>query len=124
MKDAQHTFIAGSSMGGLISLYVLLKYPDVFGTAGVFSPAFWVAPRLYEQAQQMKWKGIHRVFFYAGQKESDNMVSDMKQMEDILYSSRAIEEQEIVFPLGQHNESYWKMVFDDFYKWMMQPVAQ
>ena len=36
MKDPQHTFIAGSSMGGLISLYTLMKYPDVFGSAGVF----------------------------------------------------------------------------------------
>jgi len=31
--DAQHTFIAGASMGGLISMYALCEYPDVFGGA-------------------------------------------------------------------------------------------
>ena len=117
-KDAAHTVTAGSSMGGLISLYAVIKYPDVFGAAGVFSPAFQVAPRLYLDAQQMKWKTVHRIFFYAGAKESEMMVANMKQMEDALYNSKMIEEQEIIFPLGQHNETYWRQVFDDFYKWL------
>ncbi|MDV5170338.1 alpha/beta hydrolase [Photobacterium rosenbergii] len=38
------TTIAGSSMGGFISLYAVLKYQDTFSKAGVFSPAFWFAP--------------------------------------------------------------------------------
>ncbi|RZK32590.1 MAG: esterase, partial [Hymenobacter sp.] len=41
--DAAHTAIAGSSMGGLIALYAGLKYPQVFGRIGVFSPAIWFA---------------------------------------------------------------------------------
>lgn len=32
-----HTFIMGSSMGGLISLYALMEYPDVFGAAACIS---------------------------------------------------------------------------------------
>lgn len=124
MKDPQHTFIAGSSMGGLISLYTLMKYPDIFGSAGIFSPAFWVGPRIFETAQQMKWKGVHRVFLYAGQKENDDMVPDTKRMADILADSKAVDEQDIVFPLGQHNESYWRKVFPAFYTWLMEPVAQ
>jgi len=35
--DRQNTFIAGSSMGGLISMYALLEYPEVFGGAGCIS---------------------------------------------------------------------------------------
>ncbi len=35
--------IAGSSMGGLVSLYALWKYPDVFGAAGALSPSVWFA---------------------------------------------------------------------------------
>ena len=37
MPDRQHTFVAGSSMGGLISLYALCEYPDVFGGAACMS---------------------------------------------------------------------------------------
>ena len=39
--NARNTIMMGSSLGGLTSFYALLKYPKVFGKAGVFSPAFW-----------------------------------------------------------------------------------
>ena len=35
--DRAHTVIMGSSMGGLISLYAISEYPDVFGAAGMVS---------------------------------------------------------------------------------------
>jgi enterochelin esterase-like enzyme len=37
LKDKKHTFVAGSSMGGLISLYAICEYPDVFGGAACLS---------------------------------------------------------------------------------------
>ncbi|HUO97563.1 MAG TPA: alpha/beta hydrolase-fold protein [Rhizomicrobium sp.] len=36
-RDAAHTFILGSSMGGLISFYAMAEYPDVFGGAACLS---------------------------------------------------------------------------------------
>jgi len=63
---------------------------------------------------------MHRFFFYAGEKESERMVKDMKRMEGVLYQNNKIETREVIFPLGQHNESYWRKVFDDFYEWLMQ----
>jgi enterochelin esterase-like enzyme len=33
----ENTFIAGSSMGGLISLYAICEYPEVFGNAACLS---------------------------------------------------------------------------------------
>lgn len=117
-KDAPHTYIAGSSMGGLISLYAVMKYPDVFGGAGVFSPSLWIAPRLFLDLEQTKWKTVHRFFFYAGQKESDEMAGDTKRIVDILYKAPQINVEEIIYPLGQHNEKYWRLYFDDFYRWV------
>ena len=35
--DRRHTFVAGSSMGGLISMYALCEYPAVFGGAACLS---------------------------------------------------------------------------------------
>ena len=37
LPDREHTFIAGSSMGGLISLYALCEYPGIFGGAACMS---------------------------------------------------------------------------------------
>lgn len=42
-KDAKHTGLGGSSLGGLVSLYVSLKYPGLFGRAAVVSPSVWFA---------------------------------------------------------------------------------
>lgn len=40
-SQREFTAIAGSSMGGYISLYAALEHPNVFSKAGVFSPALW-----------------------------------------------------------------------------------
>ena len=44
LPDREHTFIAGSSMGGLMSLYALFRYNEVYGRAAALSPSIWVAP--------------------------------------------------------------------------------
>ena len=41
--DARHTGIGGSSLGGLVSLYLGLKYPSVFTRIAVVSPSVWWA---------------------------------------------------------------------------------
>lgn len=120
-KDAASTFTAGSSMGGLISLYAVVKYPNVFGGAGVFSPAFWTAPQLYTDVEKTDWGGNRpKFFFYAGGKESTTMVSDMKRMVDIIEKKKGnVNTTTIVDPLGQHNEPTWRKQFPDFYKWLV-----
>lgn len=45
MPDREYTFIAGSSMGGLMSLYAVLTYNHIFSRAACLSPSIWVAPR-------------------------------------------------------------------------------
>ena len=44
LGDRNHTFIGGSSMGGLISLYALLEFNSVFSRAAALSPSLWTAP--------------------------------------------------------------------------------
>lgn len=119
-KDRQHTFIAGSSMGGLISMYAIKKYPDVFGSAGVFSPSFWIAPQLYTDLENTKWKDVHTVFFYAGKKEGDDMVPDLMNIKKLLESTKYFNTTELIFPLGQHKEEYWRKAFEVFYRKLMQ----
>lgn len=44
LPDRRHTFIAGSSMGGLMALYAVLEYNQIFSRAAALSPSLWVAP--------------------------------------------------------------------------------
>ncbi len=45
LPDREHTAIAGSSLGGLISIYALFERPQVFGRGAAVSPALWWADR-------------------------------------------------------------------------------
>lgn len=120
--DAKHTTIAGSSMGGLISMYGALKYPDVFGNAGVFSPAFWIAaPDIYNYAEKQPLKSYSRFYFVCGDAESDSMVADMQKMGDILRKRGKSNAKAplIVIKGASHNEKQWSGDFPAFYTWLI-----
>ncbi|MGB3079950.1 MAG: alpha/beta hydrolase-fold protein [Saprospiraceae bacterium] len=53
-KDPQHTFIMGSSKGGLISLYAICVYPQIFGGAGCLSTD-WVLTVPQSKEEQAKF---------------------------------------------------------------------
>src|SRR5688500_7060057 len=84
-KCRKHTFTAGSSMGGLISLYALVKYPKVFGGAGVFSPAFWIAPQIKEDIVKRSKKVKGKIYLYAGKQEGETMISDLLTVFNLLH---------------------------------------
>lgn len=117
--EKKSTLIAGSSMGGLISFYALMKYPDVFGGAGVFSPAFWLLPQLNDSLQKVVAKMNAKIFFYAGEKESKNMVSDMDSIANIVGSKSSSIIYKIVDPEGKHDEPAWRKWFPEFYQWII-----
>jgi len=120
IKDAQHTYIAGSSLGGLMALYAHMKYPNVFSASGIFSPAFWIAPQLNDELAKTNWGSFQRFYFYAGGKESETMVSDMDKVIKVIEAKHQYETERVVYPLGQHNEKYWQMYFPGFYKWLIR----
>ena len=118
-KAPENTFIAGSSMGGLISLYAVMQYPAVFGGAGVFSPSLFLTPLIYSDADIFSTQSMPKFYLYAGGKESATMVSDMKRMGDILEKKQRYSIRRVVSPLGQHNEASWRQEFAEFYKWII-----
>ncbi|MBH2003552.1 MAG: alpha/beta hydrolase [Sphingobacteriia bacterium] len=117
-KGPDYTYIAGSGMGGLISWYAVMQYPAVFGGAGVLSPSFRVSPQSFVDAEQFTTTSIPKFYFYAGEQEEAGMVANMKKMAGILQKKPQFVIRTVVNPLGQHNETYWRREFADFYKWM------
>lgn len=121
LKDSVHTFVAGSSMGALISLYAVVKYPDVFGGAGIFSPAFEPAPKIYDDVAMAKWgNAFRRFYFYAGGKESETMVPDLNKMLATVEKKGHYETRRVLSPVGKHNEAAWAHEFAFFYKFLIR----
>jgi alpha-glucosidase len=119
LKDKSNTMIAGSSMGGLISFCVLLRYPKLFGAAGIYSPSFWIAPQLFEQVKS-KGKYINsKIYFFAGKQEGENMVTDALRMYNSLHKVSKSKMKIVIKDDGKHNEATWRKDFPEFYKWVM-----
>lgn len=119
-RSARYTAIAGSSMGGLISFYAALKYPNVFGAAGVFSPAFWIVPQVKEYARKRASKARGRFYFYAGEQESGSMVPDMLGAFEILNQHSKAKLKSYIRAEGRHSESTWREEFPNFYRWLIK----
>ncbi len=119
-KSAANTFIGGSSMGAVISLYAITQYPESFGGGLLFSPAFWVSPELYAEVEKFNPSAAPKIYFYAGGKESASMVSDMKKMTDLFDKKQNIQIRKVVNPLGQHNETYWRTEFAEAWTWLFR----
>jgi len=119
-KLRKHTFIAGSSMGGLISLYALLKYPKVFGGAGIFSPSFWVSEQLKTDIKNKSKKVKGEIYLYAGQQEGGSMVPDLLAIFQLLNKYSKARLTTVIRAEGKHNEASWRKEFPEFYKWLLK----
>jgi predicted alpha/beta superfamily hydrolase len=120
-QSAKYTGIAGSSMGGLISFYAMMKYPNKFGAAGVFSPAFWVVKdRLLDYTSKRAPKLKGRVYFYAGQQESETMVPDMLAVFEQVNKRSKAKLKTHIRAEGKHSEETWRGEFPLFYEWLMK----
>lgn len=118
-NNAENTFIAGSSMGAVISLYAILKYPKIFGGCGVFSPAFWTSKDLFVDAATFKNESLFKIYFYSGKKEGSQVADEMNKMADVFSNKVNIKMYRTVTEFGEHNEKSWKREFGAFYSWIL-----
>jgi metallo-beta-lactamase class B len=119
LSSKENTVIAGSSMGGLISYYAALKFPQVFGKAGIFSPAFWTAPQINNFTDSFANKINGKFFFYMGEKEGGTYVADMNKIAEKLGENSNAMIYSIIDTKGIHSEVYWRKWFAEFYNWIM-----
>lgn len=119
LKDQKNTFITGSSMGGLISFFAVLKYPKIFGGAGVFSPSIWICkPEMLDLINTAGKKVKSKLYFYCGKIEGPGMVPDMLLAIDKLSAVSKSTMTTVVRDDGKHNEARWRVEFPLFYNWI------
>jgi predicted alpha/beta superfamily hydrolase len=119
LTEKENTTIFGSSVGGLISFYALLKFPNVFGNAGVFSPSFWFSHEIFELMETVEHID-GRIYFMAGDHESMGMVPDIDHMEELVLQ-RVNDKKQVhkkIVHNGRHNELLWQREFSDAYVWL------
>jgi metallo-beta-lactamase class B len=118
----ESTFISGSSMGGLISFYAVLKYPMVFGGAGIFSPSFWIAPSLINEIEKRKSAVQPALYFVCGEQESNTMVADVKKIYNELQRNQYKKLFLKIVPQGRHQEQFWQQEMYECYRWLYRYI--
>jgi len=123
LADRKSTGILGSSMGGLISLYAALAYPDRFGFVGAMSPSFW-----FGDFQIYGWVHAHlappmRVYLDVGTNEegespsgNEGFVRDTEAMATML-EGLGHQVRVVVAPGATHSEGAWRERFPAALEW-------
>jgi len=120
--NPKNTIIMGSSLGGLLSFYAVLKYPEVFGKAGVFSPSFWFNRDQINDMLERTTKFKAKVYFMCGDNEGDaDVIPDLNKVEYLVNSIRCeckMLNKKVIVKGGQHNEKQWRDGFVKAYIWL------
>ncbi len=116
--QAESTYIMGSSMGGLISLYAIARYPDVFSAAGCLSTHWPIAEGMLVDwfAEHLPEPGNHRIYFDFGTEGLDAEYEVFQNRMDSLLVARGFREGldfvTLKFNGHDHNETYWRQRLD------------
>lgn len=144
LTGPQDTSISGSSMGGLISMYAVMKRPDVFSAAACLSTHWPLkilgdaqAP-LSDQWQerllqawtalveaQVPAPGTHRFYFDRGDATIDKFYADYQDHMDGVFQRKGYrpgDYQSLLFPGALHNEASWNQRLDVPLTFLLSPA--
>jgi predicted alpha/beta superfamily hydrolase len=97
-------------MGALIALYGFFQRPDVFGLAGVMSPALWYGNRRIFDFLEARHHAGGRLYVDVGTKEGSEELRDVKRLRDRLLALGYHHGDDLMFMIdlgGSHHEGAW-----------------
>lgn len=119
-KGKENTFIAGSSMGGLISMYALCEYPDIFGGAaclsthwiGTFEPKNNPIPQAFMTYLKRNLPSplTHKIYFDYGDQTLDAVYEPFQKEADSILMAKGYTDKNWTtrkFPGADHSENAW-----------------
>lgn len=108
--EREATGVLGSSLGGLISLYAFFARPDVFGVAGLMSPALWVAGGRVVRWVEGQGNPGGRLYLDVGALEGHRTVGEVRRLRGILEAKGYREGETLGYVVDEeagHNEAAW-----------------
>ncbi|GAA4823574.1 alpha/beta hydrolase [Algivirga pacifica] len=119
--DKKHTFIAGSSMGGLISMYAFCEYPSVFGGAACLS-THWIGtftdknnpiPKAFQDylKENLPPAQNRKIYFDCGDETLDRFYPPIQKEVDKIMRSHGYDKKTWMtryYPGKNHSEEAWK----------------
>lgn len=120
--DSTHTGMAGSSLGGLVTLYLGLKHPKVFSRLGVMSPSVWWDRRsVLRTVRDARPKPALRIWVDMGLREGRRHVENAQLLRAGLMKAGWIEGDDLHYEEvggGAHSEGSWAARFGRVLEWL------
>jgi predicted alpha/beta superfamily hydrolase len=117
-----NTGIAGSSMGGLISLYGFFTRPDVFGFCAALSPSLWFAlGGIFSFVEHAPMPG-GRIYLDVGTGEGARTLYDVHRLRDMLVEKGYVAGRTLRYiedDGGKHHEAAWGRRFRMALPWLL-----
>ena len=131
LTDADNTGVGGSSLGGLLSLYLALKYPQTFGRVAVVSPSVWWDNRMIlREVQSLKKNTRLRIWLDIGTKEGGNKneevntTNNTRLLRDALIAKGCKEGSDLKYfeaEGAEHNERAWAQRVEQILRFLFPP---
>lgn len=110
LRDAANTAVMGSSLGGIVSLYMGWQRPDVFGKVGSLSGSYWLKKFTAKMAKDSK-KAL-KIWLDSGNAgaSQDGMEGTVAVRDLLLKKGYSLsgDLQHFIDYGAQHNELYWR----------------
>ncbi len=129
-KDAAHTALGGSSLGGLVTLFIGLRFPKVFGKLAIMSPSVWWDKRtiLYD-VRHLTVKPPLKIWLDIGTAEGQKpqrIVGDVRKLRDALIRKGWKEGHDLCYVEAEgagHNEGAWASRVGSMLAFLFPPAA-
>jgi enterochelin esterase-like enzyme len=111
LGDREHTGLGGSSLGGLVSLYVGLKFSNIYGRLAALSPSVWWNQRsMHHFASTLRISLRPKIWLDIGTNEGPQIAHDVENFRDILLKRGWQHGHDLNYQVvegAEHNEAAW-----------------
>lgn len=119
------TAVAGSSMGGLVSLLAYFTRPDVFGVMAALSPSLWFAGRAIFGLLEATPSQPGRLYLDVGRLEGAETLADTRRLRDLLHAKGYLPGRQLRYVedrAGKHDEAAWSRRFRAALPFLLSPA--
>lgn len=124
--EREFTGLGGSSLGGLVSLYLGFKRPDVFSRLAVISPSVWWANnQIIREIALVGERLPLRIWLDIGKKEGSRIKHQVRALKEILLANGWKNDLDLAYyeiPEARHEESAWAQRFGEVLKFLFPVI--
>jgi predicted alpha/beta superfamily hydrolase len=127
LPDAAHTGVGGASFGGLVSLWLGLRYPDTFGKLiAASTSAFWGGQAIVKDVEALPRKTDQKIWLDVGTKETERMLLGAREIRRALLAKGWKEGTDLQYleqKDGTHSETAWASRVEGMLRFLFPKTA-